>query len=367
MLILLSIEKVEKKNIPDAIFKCMFLASFKKHNEEMEAGGTLMTEYEFSHIFADLADVEKQLQNAGENKESRQKCYERLLELRKSMDRYVEFWLRFEEKLNDLQDTYDFVLPDELPEYLLNAFPGILSEETPDTKEAETDKRGLSTLALNVENDCICSFRRGLGFFELAMMDEAVAEFKQTIKLEPDLLLAHLCLGIALAERGNDDEAMRELRLVQALATETRTKAIVHNSLGNIYAEKEQYEQALPEFEKAIENDPDFGIAKFNLGAAYFNIKEYPKSLVAFESVKEQFPSDWEVYFYLGKIYKMTGNYQEALVNLLKSSYLAPRQPFVSFELGLTYDGLGETRKALEYYYRARRLYQEQEVPSSES
>ncbi len=323
-----------------------------------------MADHDFTEVFNDLEDVEKDLKRAGGSKEKRQACYDRLIELRRRMDRYVEHWLRFEEKINELQETYDFLLPDELPESFIDAFNDILPEKVPvhEPDRKEEKRRVVEPLSMRMENEaCIRSFRRGLGFMELAMMDEAIAEFRQVVSLEPDLLLAHLCLGVAYAERGKQDDAMRELRLVQALTTEPRVKSIVHNALGNLYAGREQYDLALPEFEKAVELDQEFAAAWFNLGAAYYNIKEYEKSLEALIRTKESFRRDWEIYFYLGKVYKKLGNQKEALENLLISSYLAPQHPFVAFELGLVYEDLGEARKALECYYRARKLYQEQE------
>ena len=323
-----------------------------------------MKESEFTKIFADLEQVENELRKVGNNKEKRQQCYDRLLELRKRMDRCVEFWLRFEEKINDMQEEYNFLLPDELPDSFLHAFGGsnLMPEEELADYTSSTERRGVKPLLLQIDNEvCIRSFRRGLGFLELAMMDEAIQEFKTVISQEPDLLLAHLCLGVAYAERGMGDEAMRELRLVQALTEDPQTNAIVHNALGNVYADREQYELALKEFCRVIDLDPEFAVAQFNLGAVYYNLKEYKKSVDAFEAVKVKFPKDWETYFFLGKGYKRLNNDEEALVNLLKASYLAPQDPFVAFELGIVYDNLGETRRALECYYRARKLYQELE------
>jgi tetratricopeptide (TPR) repeat protein len=273
------------------------------------------------------------------------------------MDHYVEFWLRFEEKINDLQEKFDFSLPDELPETMINAFLKI----KPQAPVQQTE-RGQSVVAgmPAEQNRCIRSFRKGLGFLELAMMDEAIAEFKQVAAMEPDLLLARLCLGVAYAEKGQADEAMRELRLVQALTEDCQTHAIVHNSLGNLYANAERYELAQAEFEQAVELAPDFVAARFNLGAAYYNLQEYEKSLLTFSAIKENFQRDWEIYFYLGKAHKKLGSDEEALVNLLKAAYLAPSQYCVFLELGQLYEQLGETRKALEYCYHAHKLYLEE-------
>ncbi len=322
-----------------------------------------MKEQDFSKIFADLERVEKELIKVGSNQEKRQACYERLLELRKRMDRYVEHWLAFEEKINKLQEKYDFLLPDELPESFLQAFNSVMSETEDSYDQTQHfEERKLTPMIMPLENEAsIRSFRRGLGFMELAMMDEAIAEFREVVSQEPDLILAHLCLGVAYTERGNADEAMRELRLVQALTKEPQTNAIVHNALGNLYADKECYDNALQEFEKVVELDPDFSAAYFNLGAVYYNVGQYHKSFAAFEKVKEKFPRDWEVYFYLGKTLRKLKNDEAALINLLKAFHLAPHMPFIAFELGLLYDQFGETRKALEYYYKARKLFLEQE------
>ena len=282
------------------------------------------------------------------------------------MDRCVELWLRFEEKINEIQEKYDFLLPDELPDSFLQAFVKVLPDNL---QENIPPDRGVGeSLSLQFDNEaCIRSFKRGLGFLELAMMDEAIKEFETVISQEPEILLAHLCLGVAYAERRMADEAMRELRLVQALTGDPQTNAIVHNALGNIYADGAQYDLALEEFSKVIELDSEFAVARFNLGAVYYNLKQYEKSILAFEEVKVNFPRDWEVYFYLGKGYKKLGDEKEALLNLLKAAYLAPQEAHVMFELGVSYDALGETRKALECYYRAKILHQleEQEIERS--
>lgn len=316
-----------------------------------------MAELEFTRIFVDLQETEQELEIAGGCQLSREKCFQKLISLRKQMDHYVEFWLRFEEKINDLQDKFNFSLPDELPETMINAFLKI----NPQTLAQQTGRWQSVEAGLPVEqNICIRSFRKGLGFMELAMMDEAIAEFKQVAAMEPELLLARLCLGVAYTEKGQADEAMRELRLVQALTEECQTHAIIHNALGNLYAHAERYELARAEFERAVELAPDFVAARFNLGAAYYNLQEYEKSLLSFLAIKDNFQRDWEIYFYLGKAYKKLGSDEEALVNLLKAAYLAPRQFCVFLELGLLYEQLGETRKALEYSYRAHKLYLEE-------
>jgi tetratricopeptide (TPR) repeat protein len=335
----------------------MFLLEDAQTKGRKKGGRQAVAELEFGRIFADLQKTEQELESAGGCKQGRERCFHKLMQLRRQMDSYVELWLCFEEKINDMQEKFNFSLPDEIPEAILNAFLKIKPAAAENTDSPQIEETALPV----EENVCIRSFRKGLGFLELAMMDEAIAEFKQVAALEPDLLLARLCLGVAYAEKGQADEAMRELRLVQALTDDRQTLAIIHNTLGNLYARAERYELAQPEFEQAVALVPDFLAAQFNLAATYYNLQQYEKSLLSFLTIKDNFQRDWEIYFYLGKAYIKAGNEKEALVNLLKAAYLAPNQYCVFLELGLLYDQLGETRKALEYYYRAHRLYLEEE------
>ena len=92
-----------------------------------------MNENEFIKIFNDLELVEKELRRVGDNQELRQKCYDRLLELRRRMDHYVEFWLRFEVKINVMQEKYGFLLPDGL---FLQAFGSIYRSKSEECRRS---------------------------------------------------------------------------------------------------------------------------------------------------------------------------------------------------------------------------------------
>ena len=80
-----------------------------------------MQEKEFAQIFHELERVEKELQQVGNNQEKRQQCYEKLLAMRRRMDRYVECWLHYEEKINKMQEKFIYFLPYEMPVNFLPA------------------------------------------------------------------------------------------------------------------------------------------------------------------------------------------------------------------------------------------------------
>lgn len=307
----------------------------------------------FEIILQSIQEVEKSLKNNPGGPE-RETVIHNLLNLRNIMDQCVKYWLYFEEKVNELQKKYNFVLPDVLPDNFLqeldpkNEIDGFPPLENL-FQEKSTVPAKQSFLKLESEQG-MDSFRKGLGFWDLAMLEEAINEFEKVIKLEPNFIFGHFCLGLAYGQKGLYNQALRKLRLVKALNRDPQLNAFVYNAIGNIYASEKQYEEALAEFILSVEEDPSFSIGYFNMGTVYFNLHRYSNSIEAFEKVKAAMPHDWEVCYCLGRAYTLTGDFNKALWNLKKALTLNPLEPKILFELGVLYDLLGDKKNASTYF-----------------
>ncbi len=307
-------------------------------------------------IFDTLHEIEVNLQKEPTDHE-KETLINSLLNLRILMDQYVKHWLTFEEKVNKLQKKFNFTLPDVLPEGFLQGI-----ELEPDGKPADPlleEKISLkkhSFLKLESEQG-INSFRKGLGFWDLAMLEEAIKEFEKVIELEPNFIFGHFCLGLAYSQKGLNDRAISKLRLVKALSRDSQLNAYVYNSMGNIYASEKKYDEALSKFTRAVEEDPNFSNGYFNAGAICFNQRRYGEAIEYFEKAKEALPSDWEVNYCLGKAYTLAGNPREALQSLKKAFSLNPTESKIVFELGVLYDLLGDKRNASFCYSRLINQY----------
>ncbi|MGI6097889.1 MAG: tetratricopeptide repeat protein [Dethiobacteria bacterium] len=327
---------------------------------------------DFSPIFEALEAVESELRK-GADQQKRESLTEVLLRLRNAMDECIQEWLKFEERLNLLQHQYGISLPDSFPEGFLGDLENLDTLLDPD-KEGEPEARyprATNDGEHEVDNAeatadffhlrshySIGSFRRGLGFWDLAMLEEAIREFRKVTELEPNFLFAHLCLGLAYSQKGDYDQAMKELRLVLALSQSEMIKALVYNTLGNIYAEQKKYNQALEEYHLALENDENLAEVYFNIGAVYFNQKDYCQALEPFEKALSLNPQDWEVYFYLGKAYEYLGEEERALKHMLKAYSLNPQEAKVCFELGIINQMMGKRHKAAIYFQKTKELSQ---------
>ncbi|NLJ56665.1 MAG: tetratricopeptide repeat protein [Firmicutes bacterium] len=303
----------------------------------------------FASIFNSMQEIEKGLKENPDQQEKERLRY-RLLELRNVMDQCVKYWLHFEEKVNKLQQDYGFTLPDALPDGFLQdvEFQDLQLENENDpepliSKDIVAEKHSLLKLESEQGMD---SFRKGLGFWDLAMLKEAITEFEKVIELEPNFIFGHFCLGLAYSQQGLYNQALSKLRLVKALARDPQLISFVYNAIGNIYAAERKYTAALNEFILSVEEDPQFFIGYFNIGAIYFNLGRYRDSVGAFKKAQAAMPHDWEICYNLGRAYAQESEYIKALESFKKALSLNPEETKILFEMGILYEYLGDKKNA---------------------
>src|SRR6266403_6058455 len=92
----------------------------------------------------------------------------------------------------------------------------------------------------------------------------------------------HNSRGIELADRGWLDEAIKEFKKAIELDPES---AHAHDNLATVYSEKKLYREALKEYLTALELEPDSATAHYNLAcflathATEFAIAEYKEAI----------------------------------------------------------------------------------------
>ncbi len=91
---------------------------------------------------------------------------------------------------------------------------------------------------------------------------QAVPEFQEAIRLQPDLADAHYTLGILYWQRGEFDKATEEMH--QALATKP-DYAEAHYTLGTVYKQQGKLAESATELKEAIRLQPEFAGAHTTL------------------------------------------------------------------------------------------------------
>jgi tetratricopeptide (TPR) repeat protein len=108
----------------------------------------------------------------------------------------------------------------------------------------------------------------GIALYAKGALDEAIAEYREAIRLKKDLAAAHNNLGSALATKGEIDQAIAEFREAIGLK---KDYAEAHDSLGIALRNKGALDEAIAEHREAIRLKKDYAAAHLNLGNAVHN------------------------------------------------------------------------------------------------
>ncbi len=122
-------------------------------------------------------------------------------------------------------------------------------------------------LEKRVESEVVIHLFKGGTYHDKGMIDEAIAEYKKAIAIDPNYVSAHHLLGIACHDKGMIDEAIAEYK--KAIAIDPNHVSAHHN-LGIAYSSKGMTDEAIAEYKKAIAIDPKDASAHNNLAVRYY-------------------------------------------------------------------------------------------------
>lgn len=105
---------------------------------------------------------------------------------------------------------------------------------------------------------------------------EVIQRFQRYAKLEPDNALAQYYYGMSLwkgrqLENSSMDAQKVESLLKRSIALDGSLPES-HMQLGNLYADQHQYQMSIPEYERALELNPNLPDARYRLGTDYVHV-----------------------------------------------------------------------------------------------
>lgn len=259
-------------------------------------------------------------------------------------------------------------------------------------------------LALN-PNDISVRNRLGLILLTLNEYEEAVLEFRLSLKLDPGNLEAANNLALALTKTGQLDEAIDlcenlikrfpfspDLHSNYALAlwqqaSEARSaewgrviaefrKALLYrpqdadvlNNLGMAFGQKGDMDSSEEQFRKALRLKPDFFKARTNLAVVLRRKQRYEEALRELRASLRQAPEFVETHYQLGIVFLDMGNLESAVSEWQLAITLDPDYSKAYYSLSSALHRLGrqaEARTAQEKFIsleQARREFVEARV-----
>lgn len=144
-----------------------------------------------------------------------------------------------------------------------------------------------------------------------------------------------------------EKEYQQYLKLVQ----ENPNDANNHIELGWRLFQKNQYNEALVEYKKAIDLDKNNFKGYYNLGLTYQKVGKNELAISSILQAIELAPKNYELHYTLGRLYADTEKYDQAIDELNTATTLNPSGTTqIAYALGQTYEKMGKVSEAKAQY-----------------
>ncbi len=183
-------------------------------------------------------------------------------------------------------------------------------------------------------------------------IDREIQEFSKAIRIYPNYQDAYMNLAVALTDKGDFANAIKNYEMVLKLSPVPEPKVFIglssiYLSLGQndkalLFADSAlkypsnssdgynnkacaleglgKYSEAMPYFEKAIAMSPKSAVVNRNIGGNYGNLKQYQKAIDYLLKSYQFDPSDYKTVYYLGITYRYMGDSTNAAFYMDKSN-----------------------------------------------
>ena len=182
----------------------------------------------------------------------------------------------------------------------------------------------------------------------------AVDEYRATLRLHPADPAAHYDLGLALAAAGRESpEAVAQWREALRLRPDY---ALASLRLGVWYHATGQLAQAIAAEEAGLRSDPTLAFGHNNLGNALREAGRPDEAIAHYQEALRLAPGYTDAENNLGAALAAQGRMAEALEHLLKAAQLAPGSRSVQLNLARCLQAVGRTEEARVHFAAAARL-----------
>ena len=148
------------------------------------------------------------------------------------------------------------------------------------------------------------------------------------------------------ADQPMDEEIQKLTESIDG-ETDPTKKAKLYFDRGFIYLKKKDDDNAIADFDSAIELNPEDPDAWWWRGSAYFEKEDYDKAIADFTQAIELKPENPNAYLGRGIAYLRKENYDKAIADFTQAIELKPENPNAYLIRGIAYSGSGKTDHAI--------------------
>ena len=182
---------------------------------------------------------------------------------------------------------------------------------------------------------------------------DLITLYQDTLRKNPACWMAHYNLGIALHDRGQNDQSIAHYRQAAAIRPEY---VEAHYNLARLLVEKGEFEDAIAHYEQALTINPDDAEAHNNLGSTLFQIGRVDEAIVHFQKALAIQPDYADASCNLANALLSKGDMDGAIVHYTACLALSPNQADVQYNLASALFRKGRTDEAIVHYQKTLEL-----------
>jgi tetratricopeptide (TPR) repeat protein len=179
---------------------------------------------------------------------------------------------------------------------------------------------------------------------------EAEREFRKAIDLRPDYATAHQYYAYYLTAMGDVDQAIAERK--RAVSIEPKSP-LLNTALGEAYYQARRFSDSIAPYQESLSIDPHYAVAVINMGRAYEQMGMYPQALQAYQSILAFAPHDPALLALLGHLYAVSGQRAEARGIISQLQQIGSGRYVPSLYVAMIYTGLGDQDQAFTWLDKA--------------
>jgi tetratricopeptide (TPR) repeat protein len=183
--------------------------------------------------------------------------------------------------------------------------------------------------------------------------EEAVAHYKEALRIKPYFADTHSNLGNALVRQGKYQEAIDHFTKALRLRPDF---AKAHNGLGVALARQGKYEQAMTHYEEALRIKSDYAEARNNLGITLAQQGKIQEAIIQYLQALQIKPAYADAHYNLGNLLARQGKFQEAITHFIEVTKIKPGDAEVHYNIGAAFTEQGKPREAIYHYSQALRI-----------
>jgi len=174
-----------------------------------------------------------------------------------------------------------------------------------------------------------------------------------TLARNPNCWMGHDSLGSAVLQRGQVDEAIAQFQKALEI---NPNDAEAQNNLGWVLFQKGQVDEAMAQYQKALTSNPNYTLANDNLGLALLRKGQVDEAMVQFQRASVINPNDLDAHNNLGMVLAQKGQVDQAIIQYRKALEINPNSDTVHYNLGLVLFQENLVDEAIAQFQEALRL-----------